>query len=113
MHWGPTDMELPGGDTECSEGPRRRGTPRGAGWGSQRGTGSGQARPESGRPKTLRRGKRAEDRTLGVGAGVGGLGRPVRGHSEVKGISTRGQGAGVWGCLGASRGGGEVAPGGR
>lgn len=106
MHWGPTDMEIPSGDTGCSEGPRRRGTPRGAGWGSQRGTGSGQTGSESGGPKTLRGGKRVEDRTLGVGAGVRGLGRPVRGHSEVKGISTRGQGAGLWGCLGSSPGGG-------
>lgn len=48
-----------------------------------------------------------------MGAGFGGLGRPVRGHSEVKGISTRGQGAGVWGCLGSSRGGWGVECAGR
>lgn len=99
-------MEIPSGDTGCSEGPRRRGTPRGAGWESQRGTGSGQAdwvgerraedlvrREKSGR-QDARSGRRSP-RTWS----------DVRGHSEVTGISTRGQGAGLWGCLGSSPGG--------
>lgn len=69
-------------------GARRRGAPRGAGCGSGRGTGSGQAAPESRGPETLS-GGRADDRPPGVGAGLGGPGRPVRGHGEVKGISAR------------------------
>ena len=44
-----------------------------------------------------------------MGAGVGGPGRSVRGHCEVKGIFARGRGAGVRGCLGA--GGGRQAGG--
>ena len=55
-----------------------------------------------------------EDRERGAkaggGAGVGGPGRPVRGHCAVKGISARGRGPGVCGCSGA---GGRRQAGGR
>lgn len=49
-------------------------------------------------PRTEDQGRGPE---AGGGAGVGGPGRPVRGHCEVKGISARGRGAGVCGCSGA------------
>lgn len=58
MLWGREDVELPGGDT---------GAPRGAGWGSQCGIGTGQALQKGGGPRTLRGGRRSEDRMLVLG----------------------------------------------
>lgn len=61
VHHGRKDVEIPVGILGARKGRADR-TPRGVGWGSQRGTGNGQAPRKSGGPKILRGGKRAEDR---------------------------------------------------